>query len=536
MKTEHWLTAVLIFTAVPLLAEQTAGAPAPSLGSGLQGDDIATVVRALDVPAIKLPLRTPLAPEEIAQIKQHIANLALIDRPDMGLASNYTGTAFAPVPQVSSVGMMLLGSAQPKTSGDFVELVKLGPKALPFLLEALDDRTPTKLVLGQPIGSHSNEIFGGMFRRNEIRGNPANAAERTAIGPKPPHASEDLDLGESVRDQRHIVTVGDVCFVIIGQITNRPSYRASRYQPTAISIINSPTDDPELVKQIRSIWSASEPEQHLMDFLLLDFSTTVNLPENASQELRQRAFGVAWQFPIGATMRLLYYFPNETGDLIAQLIAGKAEDKDLLEAVAWSKHPAVRSQVTKIFRETKDPMVLLTCLSAVDEKDNDLVLQRILSLIDALKLPPDIADKEPFGPFDEGYMLVLAAGKRLGAASKSVYLRYSEQPTFNRRVALCSAIQARPEWAVEFLAPLLDDTREERMWYQVVEGNDQNRLAIRVCDDAARAINLSRPDLPFVLHGTHVDLDRQIAVMKRLIAKTVPSKPADPTQSSLPGS
>jgi hypothetical protein len=497
---------------------------------------MATVIRATHVPVIKLPARPSLAPEEIAQIKQHIANLALIDRPDMGLASNYSGTAFAPIPQASSVGTMIIGSARPKTTGDFLELVKLGPKALPFLLEALDDQTPTKLVLGQPIGSHPREIFGGMFRRNEIRGNPANAAEQTAIGPKLSHASGDFDLGVSVKDQRHIVTVGDVCFVIIGQITNRSSYRASRYQPTAISIINSPTDDPELVKQIRAIWSAAEPEQHLLDSLLLDFSITVKLPENASRELRQQAFGVAWQLPIGATMRLLYYFPNETGDLIAQRIAEKTENKYLLEAVVWSKHPAVRSQVTKIFRETTAPSVLLTCLSAMDEKDNDLVLQRILGLIDALKLPPDIAGKEPFGPYDEGYELVLAAGKRFGAASKPVYTRFIEQPTLNRRVALCSAIQARPEWALEFLVPLLDDTREELMWYQVVEGNDQNRLAIRVCDDAARAINLSRLDLPFVLHGTHADLDRQIAAMKLLIAKTAPSQPADPAQSNLPGS
>jgi hypothetical protein len=365
-----------------------------------------------------------------------------------------------------------------------------------------------------------------MFRSNEIYGNPANAVERAVVGRTLPYARSFSDLGKTIEENRHVVTVGDVCFVIIGQITGRHSYRVARYQPTAITIINSPTDDPALVKQVRAIWSADDPEQHLLDMLLLDFATTVRWPEDAAKEQRQEA-GAAWFYPSEAAMRLLYYFPGETGARVAQSLIRRADDdlfrrdshQTMLEAVVWSEHPAVRREVLTVFRETTKPRIFFICLAAVPEADNDLVLRRTLELLDAL--PADASPEDwGHGPYDDGYQLVRAAGERLGAASKPVYLHYMKSSTFRRRVALCSAVRVRPEWAVEFLAPLLDDKREERMWYQEVAGSDKSRLAIRVCDDAAQAISLSRPDLTFVLHGTHADLDRQIAVMRERIAET----------------
>jgi hypothetical protein len=352
------------------------------------------------------------------------------------------------------------------------------------------------------------------------------------VGPAGPYGHGERGFGPPVKDGRHVVTVGDVCFVIIGQITGRPSYRVARYQPTAITIINSPTDDPALVKQVRAIWSAADPEQHLLDMLLLDFATTVRWPEDATKEQRQEAV-TAWFYPSGAAMRLLYYFPAETGARVAQRLTRKADDdlirrdshRHLLEAVVWSDHPAVRREVMTVFRETMEPRIFLICLPGVPEAENDLVRRRTLELLDAL--PPEAKpDEWGNGPYDDGYRLVRAAGERLGAASKPVYLHYMKSSTFRRRVALCSAVRVRPEWAVEFLTPLLEDKREERMWYQKVAGNDEDRPAIRICDDAAQAISLSRPDLPFVLHGTHENLDRQIAVMKERIAETSSARAA----------
>jgi len=488
--------------------------------------DLTEVVRARDVPVLRLSVRAAPTDAEIARIKGHIAGLANIDRPDMGLSSTYGGSSFAPLSQTLNAGVVILGAPRPETSGDVVELVKLGPKALPFLLEALDDATPTKLVLGHSLGAGAMG-FGGVFRSNEISGNPANTAEFAIVGVGGPgYLRGERGFNHPVKDGLHAVTVGDVCFVIIGQITGRPSYRVARYQPSAITIINSPTDDPELVKQVRAVWAGGDPSQRLLDSLLLDFSTTVELPQDATRELRGQA-QTAWFLPTGAAMRLLYYFPDEAGGLVARRLA-QARDAggerfwgmnypELLKAVAWSEQPAVRAEVTNVLRETDDPKVFLLCLPAAErERDNDLVVERMLALLDAL--PPE-PDELAEGPYGDGYRLVRAAGERLGAAAKPVYLRFMEQPSLRRRIAMCSAVHVRPEWAVELLAPLLDDTREERQWYAVEEGKDSLRLAIRVCDDAARTISLSRPDLPFVLRGTHAELDRQIAVMKERISR-----------------
>jgi hypothetical protein len=78
-------------------------------------------------------------PKEIADIKQHIANLKNIDQPDFGLSSTMGDTTFAPVPDSqSSGGGFIFTNHRIKTTDDVRALVEYGPKALPFLLEALD--------------------------------------------------------------------------------------------------------------------------------------------------------------------------------------------------------------------------------------------------------------------------------------------------------------------------------------------------------------------------------------------------------------
>ena len=71
----------------------------------------------------------------------------------------------------------------------------------------------------------------------------------------------------------------------------------------------------------------------------------------------------------------------------------------------------------------------------------------------------------------------------------------------------------RKEWAVELLSPALADKREFGWNYALIPGQNEPRRNIRVCDEAAETISLSRPDLPFKMEGEHENLDRQIAAM-----------------------
>ena len=88
-----------------------------------------------------------------------------------------------------------------------------------------------------------------------------------------------------------------------------------------------------------------------------------------------------------SAMRLLYYFPDETEQLIADRLAGldvrrtgpsasvRATEEELdayikrcvkngvradnfIESIAWSKRPAIRSALTKIEKSTSDEDIL----------------------------------------------------------------------------------------------------------------------------------------------------------------------------------
>lgn len=124
--------------------------------------------------------------------------------------------------------------------GAFRDLVRLGPAAIPALLKHLDDKRETKLSFHWS----ENDGMGGMFEQPELFA--GSSAERALIvrtlgtkGVKNPAWDEppsDL-LDTTIRD--HAVTVGDCCFVILGQIVHR-SYEAVRYEPSGVTIVSSP--------------------------------------------------------------------------------------------------------------------------------------------------------------------------------------------------------------------------------------------------------------------------------------------------------
>jgi hypothetical protein len=315
--------------------------------------------------SITVETQLPVSPQEAEAIKQLLHDLAKIDHPDSGLSGTFSGSSFAPVAGAQRLGGILFTPGNAKTSDAVVELVKLGPRAIPFLLEALDDRTPTKLVMKPPIAG-----VGGMWFADELAGNPASANEQKVIESRPrldalPNHFQP-DNPENVGS--YTVTVGDVCFVIIGQIVNRP-YEAVRYQMTACVVLNSPTHDPLLAKEVRDLWSAANPTQNLIDSLLTDFVT--EKIEYAGEHYMPSRWLSASDLQTGAAMRLLYYFPRESvplvGELLRRLVQGKATKDsdvpvataDMIKAVGWSNEPLIRDEVKQIFEQTTDADVLL---------------------------------------------------------------------------------------------------------------------------------------------------------------------------------
>lgn len=465
------------------------------------------------LPEIKLRSSVTASAEEAVRIKRHIANLANIEKPDFGLSGTLGGMAFPPIADTEkATGGMLLTNHQLQRSDDLQQLVALGPRALPFLLEALTDKTPTKLKHAHGGG------FGGMFLCSEMGSNPTNSIEQKALARLP---KRELGFGgKHVTD--YTVKVGDVCFVIIGQIVGR-AYLAVRYQPSSIIVINSPVEETKLAKAVRDVWSSTNATQRLFDSLLFDYAT-----EGVFDGESLGGWDIASDLQCQAALRMIYYFPQETAALFAgrlahldvravqggltnfirREVANGVRAREFICAVAWSDAPALRRELLNIFKRTTDPELLLAALSGIDTAGSELAGKRLNEMID--QLPADEG-----GAFGQGFKLLVALGEKLDLEStKATYVRYLQNASLQRWRTMAQVLRkVRSQSAVEFLSPALKDKREFGWSYAVMPGQNEPRRPIRVCDEAAETISLTRPDLPFKLEGEHEHLDRQIAAM-----------------------
>jgi ankyrin repeat protein len=138
-------------------------------------------------------------------------------------------------------------------------LVALGARALPALLAHLNDARPTKAVL-----------TGG------------------AIWVGPDVEDEDsLDGTKLVR--QYTVTVGDLCYVAIGEIVNRPYYAVQYVNATCVT---SPCQSKKLRERLIKEWANLTTDRH-RDSLARDIDQLINM------DLRN-----------GASLRLAYYYPD----------------------------------------------------------------------------------------------------------------------------------------------------------------------------------------------------------------------------------
>src|SRR5262249_29184255 len=155
---------------------------------------------------------------------------------------------------------------------------------------SLTDSRPTRLTI------EWDKFLGVMSFEHELAGNPVNQREERVIESVPT-----TEPAERRTTKKYIVKTGDVCFVIIGQIVGR-EYQAVRYQPSGCVVVNTPTEDANLARQVRQIWASRDARRHLLDSLLLDFSTERVIRDDDPSE-----FGQASTLQCDAALRLLYY-------------------------------------------------------------------------------------------------------------------------------------------------------------------------------------------------------------------------------------
>jgi hypothetical protein len=501
------------------------GSPHPVAGDEPKVKPPQLSVKLGKIPDVKLTPRPAVNETQVKHIKELIADLAKLDSADIGLSATMRGQDFSPVDGQSGVGVLLFTDHKLKKSQTVRDLVALGPDALPYLLDALDDKRPTKITI-----THGG-FLGGMWYSSGVDDfnplNPEEAAIDKARAEADAKEREDAAKGKEDHGKlnSYTVKVGDVCFVAIGQIVGR-RYSAVSYVPTAIIGINSPTHDAKLCADVRATWSSKDPSTKLMNSLLLDYAT-----EGIFNGKSLDGWGDGNDRQCAAALRLLYYFPKDStpliadrlakldvgkGDFMLQSVANGVRAEDFIKTVSWCKEPSIRSALTAIFKRAENADDLLAAMTSVE--DADLIRTRLAELI--RKLP----GKE--WEWGEGYKLLIALGEQAPDAAKDTFQRYLKVDNLQRRRTVCRVLEkVKMPWDVELLAPLLEDKRESIGQYRVEDPKpgefimDGPWLPVRICDAAADTLCRNHPELKFTHRGQHADLDKQIAAMQEQLKR-----------------
>lgn len=133
----------------------------------------------------------------------------------------------------------LLGEPPPEIPLPMRKLVRRGVAALPYLLAHLRDERATGLRIkgdGEPV------TFGGAY-----------FIESYDPRPPVPTGCQDCNRNDEILGD-YTVKVGDLCYVLVGQIVNRRLV-AVRYQPTMLVYVSSPIHSPVLAERTRNDWS-----------------------------------------------------------------------------------------------------------------------------------------------------------------------------------------------------------------------------------------------------------------------------------------
>jgi hypothetical protein len=176
--------------------------------------------------------------------------------------------------------------------------------------------------------------------------------------------------------------------------------------------------------------------------------------------------------------------------------------------------------LVELVRKSKRSNVLLAALPGLGKEQDELVFRRMTELLAAM--PTDNGE-----PYSDACYLLIALGDRFPDKAEGVFRSFLKPGTVAcRRTVICALKDTCGPLAIKLLAPLLDDKRDTGDTYpaMTISFIYESRLSIRVCDEAADAIAMNSKTLKFKMTGSHQNLDRQIDIMRREIAKMIESR------------
>jgi hypothetical protein len=210
--------------------------------------------------------------------------------PGFGYSGYFSGSEFLPYEDSGQMGTLVLGASRAERSEPLRKIVAQGVHAVPVLLRHIDDDRKIKM---EPMSGMMWMDFSDEYDFNS----------RTAKK-KPEGVNRDELLGGGGKDHpdEHAITVGDLCFVALGQIVNR-NFEATRYQPTGGLVVSSPTYSAALRKVILADWKDLSKVRH-RQLLIEDFVK----PDYEGRR-------------VGAYLRLAYYYPDAVESLLIEELA-----------------------------------------------------------------------------------------------------------------------------------------------------------------------------------------------------------------------
>lgn len=321
-----------------------------------------------------------LSEERIQDIEHLIGQLTKATRKDVEINSGY-GADFVPTGKYGTFGDWT-GKPVEGISDSVRRLIEIGPDALPYLLDALDDDSRTEIVI--ECVETRGAIAGGMTFDEWTHGNPVNPTENNILRLSRSGYSQSIrpeyefSLPEDMESYR--VKVGDVAYVIIGQIVGRNYIcLGSPHVKSLAVLVISPVHRKKLRKQIQKIWNTENPKQKLLESLLLDFSTRGILQWDSLD-----FWGIGNDFQIESTKRLLYYYPEVAVSLIVERIEQLQATDDFMEdcvhnglrsdnfvdAIAWSKNEKIKTALAKLAKNAKENDLIRSLRRAGVDKPN----------------------------------------------------------------------------------------------------------------------------------------------------------------------
>jgi hypothetical protein len=228
------------------------------------------------------------------EIEALIGQFREVGAEGIGFSTSVSGWEFLPYPGSGETGAMLLAQAPSEPSPILRKVIEKGVAAVPALLAHIDDVRPTKLA---PVKRMMWMSFVDEYDYNRRVSRPPAGVHRRG-------ADAGLRTAAARRrsPEEHVVTVGDLCFVALGQIVNR-NFEAVRYQPTGGMVINSPSSSKALAAAVRSEWRGLTPASHR---------------ERLVQDALQPDSGYR---RIGAYYRLAFYYPDATEDVALTILS-----------------------------------------------------------------------------------------------------------------------------------------------------------------------------------------------------------------------